>query len=125
VSVGRGEPEGSTGKKGEEIAAAHLISAGYRILRMNFRFQRCEVDIIAEENDTLVFIEVKTRRSLKFGNPLLSITPSKKRNIIKVAGAFVERAGFPYAGVRFDVFTVIFTCQKVEVEHIKDAFRSG
>lgn len=120
----RREPGGSTGQKGEEIAAAHLTSAGYRIVCTNYRFHRCEVDIIALEGDTLVFIEVKTRKSLRYGHPVLSITPSKKRNILSVARAFVEKTVFPWKKIRFDVLTVILTPGNVLVDHIRDAFRN-
>lgn len=124
MSVRRGEAGDSTGKKGEKIAAAYLRSVGYNILCMNYRFRRCEVDIIARDGETMVFIEVKTRRSLRFGHPILSITPSKKRNILKVAGAFVEKNNFPCSKIRFDVLTVIFAGNKPLVDHVRDAFRS-
>lgn len=73
------------GKKGELLAAKYLEKQGYRILVLNFKERYGEIDIIAIDRDTLVFIEVKTRKSSEFGSPLEAITPWKLRSVIKTA----------------------------------------
>ena len=66
------------GKQGEEIALRFLKKKGYRIIQTNYSCKLGEVDIVAKEKDTLVFIEVKTRTSLAFGPPQLAVTPAKQ-----------------------------------------------
>ena len=74
----------TTGKKGEELAQEYLAKKGYKILETNKRFSRfCEIDIIAQDKDTLVFCEVKTRKTNICGSPLEAITKSKYQNIKK------------------------------------------
>lgn len=73
------------GFKGEELASRYLISKGYKILQRNFSKRYGEIDIVAIDNNTLVFIEVKTRTSDDFGNPLEAITPWKLQSLIKTA----------------------------------------
>ena len=71
----------NTGILGEKLAQALLKKRGYRILETNYRCSRGEIDIIAKHRDSLVFIEVRSKKSLKFGTPEESITPAKKRRI--------------------------------------------
>jgi len=73
------------GRLGENLAVKHLKKSGYQILDRNFRFQFGEIDIIAKEEKTLVFIEVKTRWSKNFGRPEEAITPGKIKRMIKTA----------------------------------------
>lgn len=73
------------GKEGELFAAKYLERHGYKILAQNFKKRYGEIDIIAIDRDTLVFVEVKTRRSSEFGSPLEAITPWKLRSVIKTA----------------------------------------
>jgi len=113
----------SRGRWGEEIAVQYLSRLGYQILRRNYRFQRCEIDIIARNGDTLVFVEVKTRQSLRFGHPILAVTAVKKRHIMKAARAFIERENTHTTDVRFDVLTILSRGQSVTIEHTRDAFR--
>lgn len=70
---------------GEEYASKFLIKKGYKIIERNFRERFGEIDIVAKEGDTLVFVEVKTRKSSQFGSPLEAITPWKLRSVIKTA----------------------------------------
>ena len=73
-----------TGKQGEDLAAAHLADNGYRILQRNYRSVFGEIDIVAEEGDTLVFVEVKSRRSEAYGDAQLAVGPEKQRQISRV-----------------------------------------
>lgn len=73
------------GERGEQLAVEYLKKQGYKIIERNFRIRGGEIDIIAIDVDTLVFIEVKTRRSHEFGTPFEAITPWKMRSLIKSA----------------------------------------
>ena len=91
------------GALGESIAAAHLEGQGYTIRERNFRTREGEIDIIADKDGVLVFVEVKARRSRACGTPEESITPRKKERLIALADAYMEgRDGLPEAW-RIDV----------------------
>ena len=109
----------SIGKKGEELAQEFLIKLGYKILETNKRFSRfCEIDIIAEDKNTLVFCEVKTRKTDICGSPLEAITKSKYQNIKK--GIFFYLQENPkYKKFRIDAVSV-FLEPKLEIKHLKN-----
>jgi len=109
----------SVGKKGEELAKAYLIKNGYKIVKMNKRFSRfCEIDIIALEKDTLVFVEVKTRNSDVCGSPLEAITRSKYEHIKQ--GLFMYLQENPqYKKFRIDAVSVLLK-PEIKIEHLKN-----
>ena len=78
-------------KIGETFAAEHLKEQGYRILARNYRFRHGEIDLIAQQGKRIVFVEVKTRRSLKFGSPQAAVTKQKQRQISKIALAYLQK----------------------------------
>lgn len=78
-----------SGRTGEDEAARFLINHGYRILKRNFRSKFGEVDIVAQEANTLVFVEVKTRWNKKYGNPEEAVTPRKLSSIVR-AGQYYK-----------------------------------
>ena len=78
------------GALGEKIAAEYLTGLGYVIRERNFRSREGEIDIIAEKDDFLVFVEVRTRRSLSFGTPEESVTAQKKERLITLTQAYME-----------------------------------
>ena len=80
----------NTGILGEKLAQALLKKRGYRILETNYRCRRGEIDIIAKHRDFLVFIEVRSKKSLEFGTPEESITPGKKRRIKAAASHYQQ-----------------------------------
>jgi putative endonuclease len=110
------------GEKGEALAVRRLKKAGYKILETNYRTQLGEIDIIAKEDDTIVFVEVKSRRSVQFGNPKQAITVQKQKKISMVALCYLKATGQSAARARFDVVTVISNQDKPQVEIIKNAF---
>lgn len=115
------------GKRGEELAAAHLLRQGYRILERNCRLTGGEVDIVAEEGGTVVFVEVKTRMGLGFGHPLESVTRRKQRQLIKVALEYIGRRKLHGQPTRFDVVGVLLDrdpnhCQPARIDLIRNAF---
>lgn len=75
----------SRGREGEELASSYLKSLGYKILERNFKRGHGEIDIIARDEDTLVFVEVKTRWSKRFGLPEEAVTPRKLRYLVRTA----------------------------------------
>lgn len=108
------------GKWGEELAVQHLQYLGYSILEQNWRCQYLEVDIIAKVDNTIVFVEVKTRSSLAYGDPLLEISDTKYQRIIDAAEQYLENMNVDL-NLRFDVITVI-KYPFVTLNHIENAF---
>lgn len=111
------------GRQGEEIAARFLERKGYRIIHRNYRGKGCEIDLIATWNSTLVFIEVKTRTSSKFGNPAHAVNYRKQRQISNAAMQYLSRERAGDQDARFDVITVILQgTGQTRIDHITDAF---
>lgn len=107
------------GSQQEEKAAKYLESLGYHIIDRNFRYARGEIDIIAKENEYLVFIEVKYRRNDKIGNPSEAIDLRKQRVISKTARYYLYSHGYSFDGLyRFDVILLLDN----EIEIIQNAF---
>ncbi|MBD3298804.1 MAG: YraN family protein [candidate division Zixibacteria bacterium] len=115
-----------TGRDGEEQAARYLESQGYLILARNWRSShtRNEIDLIAREGDTIVFVEVKSARTVSFGDPLEWITPQKQSAIIRAATAYLEHAPDMPGGYRFDIVTVApaVTSGHRAITHVRAAF---
>ncbi|MFB1002717.1 MAG: YraN family protein [Bacteroidia bacterium] len=112
------------GKEGEEIATAHLISKGYKILARNYRSGRAEIDIIASIEDWIVIVEVKTRETDKYGNPEESIGTGKVNMLAQGAEDFLLDRDL-HNNVRYDVISIIKNQYKTEVHHLVDAFWPG
>lgn len=110
------------GARGEEIAVAYLIRQKYRIIETNFRCRCGEVDIIARDGKTLVFVEVKTRRTASYGLPQLAVTPFKQRQISKAALTYLSKNRLMEESARFDVVSVLLVDTSPTVDHIKNAF---
>lgn len=113
--------EKELGRRGEEAAFQFLRKKGYRIIEKNYVCKMGEMDIIAKEKDTLVFIEVKTRTSSLFGPPQLAVNFSKQRQLSKVALNYLKEKRLGDVKARFDVVAILLD-QKEEVELIQNAF---
>ncbi|MCI5167945.1 MAG: YraN family protein [Candidatus Electrothrix sp. GM3_4] len=113
------DPRKATGRSGEDLAAQHLEQQGYTILERNYRLRIGEIDIIARDKEYLVFIEVKTRRSRRIGNPFEAVDIRKQKKIVKIASAYLQGKELP---VRFDVVAVYLNEQDVRIEVLKNAF---
>lgn len=111
-----------TGKQGEDLAAAHLAENGYRILERNYRSVFGEIDIVAEEGDTLVFVEVKSRRSEAYGDPQLAVGSKKQRKISRVAMSYLSEKGWNRRPARFDIVAVKLRPSGNLIELIRNAF---
>jgi len=112
----------SVGTKGEALALEYLKRQGYEIVQTNFRFDRAEIDIIAREKDTLVFVEVKMRRGNSVGEPEDAITLRKRDQIQKAAEGYLYESNFHDADCRFDVISIKQRGQGTEISHLKDVF---
>ena len=97
----------SLGKKGEEMAEKYLVDQGFRILDRNFQNRYGEIDIVAKDKDTLVFVEVKTRHSERFGKPEEAVTPSKIKKIIKAGQYYRNLKNNLPEGERIDVVAIV------------------
>ena len=106
------------GKKGEIDAVKYLKKNGYRIIEQNYRTKLGEIDIIAKDGKTLVFVEVKARKSSHFGSPKWAVTPKKQRTISMVALYYLKATRQSRAKARFDVVSI----HSETIEIIKNAF---
>ena len=106
---------------GEKIAQGFLLNKGYDILETNFYTKRGEVDIIAKTEKCIVFIEVKTRSSLKYGTPAMAVNTLKKKHIKCVAKNFLHLHKLYNYEVRFDVIEIFIKSGKCEINHIEGA----
>ncbi|HKZ46725.1 MAG TPA: YraN family protein [Thermodesulfobacteriota bacterium] len=112
----------SVGKQGESLATEFLRKNGYRIVENNFRNRYGEIDIIAIEGKTIVFIEVKTKTNSKFGPPKMAVDLRKQRQISKAALAYLTQKRMNNNPARFDVVGISMLENKTEIELIKNAF---
>lgn len=112
------------GQAGEALAVAELRRLGYEILHTNWRYGNDEVDIIAKENDMIVFAEVKTRQTNFFGEPETFVTRKKQQFLIRAANNFATKFDIENE-FRFDIVSVLYNSKQQEVKIIEDAFQPG
>ncbi len=111
------------GQQGEALACQYLSRLGYRVIVKNYRTKLGEIDIIAEEQGALVFVEVKTRRGHQCGHPFEAVTPAKCRQISKVALQYLAETGKEGHPARFDVVAISLVGEAAPViELAKNAF---
>ncbi len=108
------------GNIGEQYAIDFLIHKGYKILERNWFYNHKEIDIIAVRDETLCFVEVKTRKNL-LTPPKDAVTRKKQNNLIVAANAFINQKNYDLEA-RFDIIEVFINGNKHTIEHIKDAF---
>ena len=109
------------GKKGEQLAIAFLIKNEYKILEKNYRFQKAEVDIIAQKKDTLAIVEVKTRSSTDFGDPQDFVKSKQIQRLVKAVDEYVTVNKLDVE-VRFDIIAIVKNGKQFDLEHIENAF---
>lgn len=113
------------GVQGEDLATDYLRTKGYKILVRNYRQKTGEIDIIARNREFLVFIEVKTRTSLLFGQPYESVTQKKQDQISRVALDYITRNKLHNQAMRFDVVSVLIPANgKIEINHLPACFEA-
>jgi putative endonuclease len=109
------------GEKGEGLAVKFLKKKGYKIIKQNYKTPIGEIDIIAKDEETLIFIEVKTRESIEYGLPFEAVNSHKKRKIANVALLYLKRFK-EIPPCRFDIVSIYYKQGKPEFKLIKDAF---
>ena len=111
------------GRKGEAIAARHLVRSGLTIVERNWRCPQGEIDLVARDGDEVVFVEVKTRSSVAFGHPLEAITVQKLARLRRLAAAWCESHAGSHNSVRIDAIAVVAPRRgPVEIEHLERVF---
>ena len=110
------------GEKSENLAAWYLRENGYKIIEQNYRNQIGEIDIIAQDKKTIVFVEVKSRRSIRYGSPKWAVTPQKQRKISMVALYYLKATKQIDAKARFDVVAITSNRDVPQIEIVKNAF---
>lgn len=111
------------GRRGEAIAARYLAGRGFRILQHRFRTRGGEIDLVAEEGETLAFIEVKTRSSAACGSPAEAVDRRKQARLVRAATVYLARTGRHDDACRFDVVEVWDDPDGgCRIDHIRDAF---
>lgn len=118
----RGKKSRQLGITGEQLAHRFLVNKGYRTLTTNYRSPRGEIDLVCQDGDTVVFVEVKTRSSEKFGTPEESVTPLKQRRLQQLAQEYLIAHHLETQPVRFDVLTLLCSPGAIKIEHLIGAF---
>lgn len=111
-----------TGRTGEEQAVRFLVKAGYRIMDRNYRCPFGEIDIIALDGRTIVFVEVKSRRTESYGEPELAVGRDKQRKISRIALNYLQEKNLTSSNARFDVVALKILPTGKQLKHIQDAF---
>lgn len=110
----------SLGKLGEQVAATYLKNQGYEILGKNFRTRYGEIDIIARLSRTLVFVEVRSRGSVRFGTPEESVIYDKQNKLRLTSAYFLSKNKLQHESYRIDVIGIIFEGTKARLRHHKN-----
>ena len=109
------------GKKGEYLAAKFLFERGYKILEKNWRFRRSEIDIICEKENVLVFVEVKTKSYVTYGNPEESVDERKAAKVVEGAEEYVYQRDWQ-GDIQFDIVSIVLNGSQHKILHLEDAF---
>jgi putative endonuclease len=115
----------AVGRIGEEIACRELARRGYEIVARRYRRRGGEIDIVARDGQTLVFVEVKCRGSRSFGGPLEAVTGWKRRRIVQVALDYLARHNVRECACRFDVVSVVSGPDGPQVTIVRNAFSAA
>jgi len=116
------DPRKQLGDTGEDLAAVALKKQGYKILERNYLTPLGEIDLIARQGKTLVIIEVKTRKSLRFGSPQEAVSAAKQAKLRRLADYYLKEKRLTGAPVRFDVVAILLADTGPQIEIIPDAF---
>jgi len=115
-------PHLQTGRRGEKQAERFLKKAGYKIIGRRVRCgKHDEIDLIARQDDTMVFVEVKTRKTETYGRPAAAVNRDKRRKLSRAAVTFLQKRKLQPPTIRFDIIEVI--SEPPEIRHIENAFQ--
>ena len=109
------------GVKGEQLAVDFLLKNGYDIIERNYRFDKAEVDIIAQKEAILAIVEVKTRSTADFGNPQDFVKPKQIQRLVKAVDEYVTVNELDVE-VRFDIIAIVKEGSRFNIEHLENAF---
>ena len=109
------------GREAETRAASYLTTKGYKICTRNYRFEKGEIDLIAQQDNILAFIEVKVRTNLRFGYPEHFVTDTQQERYLATASQYIEEINWKGL-IRFDIIAMTYQKQKWDITHLKDAF---
>ena len=110
------------GDPGEDLACAHLRAAGLRILARNYRCRAGEVDVVADDRGTVVFVEVKERGGDSHGEAVEAVTAAKRRKVVRAARLYAALHGLSESPIRFDVVAIDWRPDGPRVSHYAGAF---
>jgi len=110
------------GRAGEDLARKYLESQGFEIVELNYHYGHGEIDIIARDEEYLVFCEVKARKNDEYGPPEYALTPRKQQQIRRIAAGYLYERDIHDQACRFDVVAIQFKGDEPEINHIKNAF---
>jgi putative endonuclease len=124
IRLRRENPAQAWGKRGEDLAHRFLQSQGYTIVARNYRTRTgtAECDLVARYNGLLVFVEVKTRATDRYGAPELAVDRDKRHHVVRAAADYLLRTGGNWDEARFDIVSVLFADGE-RIQHHVDAFR--
>ena len=112
------------GKRGEDIAAAFLKEQGLQLLEQNVRCTFGEIDLVAKDGRTLVFVEVRSRTGSRFGLPQESVSAAKQRRLTQLAKWYLQRHRLEDQPARFDVVAIRWAVEKPDITWIPNAFEA-
>jgi putative endonuclease len=121
---GPADPRAETGRRGEAEAEKFLVALGYRIVGRRERVLRGDIDLVALDGRTVVFVEVRSRTDSRHGHPAETVGPKKQQRLAQLAAAYIRRHRLEDCQVRIDVVTVTFGADRPHVEHFINAFDS-
>ena len=110
------------GEVGERVAERWLRHRGWRVLQRRFRSGHRDIDLVAERDGLVAFVEVKARRGAVFGDPVEAVNWKKRRELSRSAAVWIDRHGRSGEAYRFDVIGVLVDGEHVRVRHVEDAF---
>jgi putative endonuclease len=110
------------GEVGERVAERWLRRRGWRVLQRRFRSGHRDIDLVAERDGMVAFVEVKARRDGTYGDPVEAVNWKKRRELARSAAVWIDRHGRPHETYRFDVIGVLVEGDRVRVRHVENAF---
>ena len=116
------KPTREVGMEGEEVALKFLLENGYKLLERNWHFGKYEVDLIVENDEYLVFVEVKYRSTSYFGEPEIFVSNKQKLNLVRAANRYISKFDIEKES-RFDIVSIVMEHKKPKINHIEDAFK--
>jgi putative endonuclease len=120
--TGRAPAGPHRGDAGEDLACAHLRARGMKVLARNYRCRSGEIDVVADDRGTLVFVEVKERRGDTHGSAVEAVTAEKRRRVVRAARVYASTHGLSESPIRFDVLAIDWSAEGPRVRHDAGAF---